>query len=360
MNGSYEREAISRRYPNSEKSIQSHPSPEFLNSLSFIKKFYPTPRWGEGKLIKVTYDNSCNSRHSEVRQNRKNPADYNLIQLQGISINSTETDQASMPLGIFASKSVSHYVAKKLAALLPSRLAAKRVAFTLAEILITLGIIGVVAALTIPSVIINYQKKETVTKLKKVYTTLSNAAEMSIAENGDMKGWDWTLAQTDVDKFVETYYVPYLSISEKKWPNENYRIYNLAGRLMISNYSQLVSVILSNGQIIIFKVAHDTGYMWIFADINGTKGPNRVGKDVFVFDGRNFAQRDSNKYYIKFWGQSDLWGRASLIGDNITENTPNTGGYGCSKENKYGYYSGFYCGALIMLDGWKISDDYPW
>ncbi len=53
MNGSYEREAISRRYPNSEKSTQSYPSPEFLNSLSFIKKFYPTPRWGEGKLLEL-------------------------------------------------------------------------------------------------------------------------------------------------------------------------------------------------------------------------------------------------------------------------------------------------------------------
>ena len=39
-------------YTNNEKSIQSHPSPEFLNSLSFIKKFYPTPRWGEGKVYK--------------------------------------------------------------------------------------------------------------------------------------------------------------------------------------------------------------------------------------------------------------------------------------------------------------------
>ena len=83
-------------YPNNEKSIQPHPSPEFLNSLSFIKKFYPvlnllhaprvpqkqrgcsllhllairtrctlsvrkfaTPRWGEGELIKVTSENSC-------------------------------------------------------------------------------------------------------------------------------------------------------------------------------------------------------------------------------------------------------------------------------------------------------------
>ena len=41
MNGSSEREAISRRYPNNEKSIQSNPSPEFLNSLPFIKRFYP-------------------------------------------------------------------------------------------------------------------------------------------------------------------------------------------------------------------------------------------------------------------------------------------------------------------------------
>ena len=37
-------------------------------------------------------------------------------------------------------------------------------AFTLAEILITLGIIGVVAAMTIPTLITNYQKKQTVTK----------------------------------------------------------------------------------------------------------------------------------------------------------------------------------------------------
>ena len=47
--------------------------------------------------------------------------------------------------------------------------------FTLAEVLITLGIIGVVAALTIPTLVANYQKKVTVTKVKKVYVTLNNA-----------------------------------------------------------------------------------------------------------------------------------------------------------------------------------------
>ena len=58
-------------------------------------------------------------------------------------------------------------------------------AFTLAEILITLGIIGVVAAMTIPSIIIDYQKKHTVEALKKAYSTLDQALVSSIFENGE-------------------------------------------------------------------------------------------------------------------------------------------------------------------------------
>lgn len=45
-------------------------------------------------------------------------------------------------------------------------------AFTLAEVLITLGIIGVVAAMTLPTLINNYRKQETIAKLKKVYSVL--------------------------------------------------------------------------------------------------------------------------------------------------------------------------------------------
>lgn len=45
---------------------------------------------------------------------------------------------------------------------------AARLGFTLAEVLITLGIIGVVAALTLPALIQNYQKKATATSVKKL------------------------------------------------------------------------------------------------------------------------------------------------------------------------------------------------
>ena len=42
----------------------------------------------------------------------------------------------------------------------------RKSAFTLAEVLITLGIIGVVAALTIPSIVADYRNKQTATQLK--------------------------------------------------------------------------------------------------------------------------------------------------------------------------------------------------
>ena len=51
-------------------------------------------------------------------------------------------------------------------------------AFTLAEVLITLGIIGIVAAMTLPTLIGKYQKKQTVTQLKKSYTEISQPSPL--------------------------------------------------------------------------------------------------------------------------------------------------------------------------------------
>lgn len=41
-------------------------------------------------------------------------------------------------------------------------------AFTMPEVLITLGIIGIVAAITLPALIGKYQKIQTINQLKKV------------------------------------------------------------------------------------------------------------------------------------------------------------------------------------------------
>lgn len=62
-------------------------------------------------------------------------------------------------------------------------------AFTMAEVLITLGVIGIVAAMTLPTVITKYRKQVTVTSLKKFYTVMAQAIEQSSLDNGSPEYW---------------------------------------------------------------------------------------------------------------------------------------------------------------------------
>ena len=76
----------------------------------------------------------------------------------------------------------------------------KSKAFTLAEVLITLSIIGVVAALTIPTLIQRTGNEELVSRLQKAYSTLSQATEAIMTENGSPKNW-----VTDIDNIYNLY-----------------------------------------------------------------------------------------------------------------------------------------------------------
>ena len=67
----------------------------------------------------------------------------------------------------------------------------KKAAFTLAEVLITLGIIGVVAAMTLPTLINNTKDTELVSRAKKSYSEIMQAVQMYEAQNetpGDLTG----------------------------------------------------------------------------------------------------------------------------------------------------------------------------
>lgn len=98
--------------------------------------------------------------------------------------------------------------------------------FTLTEVLITLGIIGVVAAMTLPAINRNIENKERVPAVKKAYSIISQATLMAVKDNGDAS--TWTIADHDIaitDK-IYSYYKPYLKIihycrAEKGcWTNE--------------------------------------------------------------------------------------------------------------------------------------------
>ena len=90
----------------------------------------------------------------------------------------------------------------------------KYFALTLAETLITIGIIGIVAALTIPGLIQSYQKHQTVVKLKKVYAILNQIARDSSNENGDAISFLTTDSNVDkqtTKEFFEKYWFSYLN-----------------------------------------------------------------------------------------------------------------------------------------------------
>lgn len=150
--------------------------------------------------------------------------------------------------------------------------------FTLAEVLVTLGIIGVVAAMTLSAVISNYKKYVTANRLKHVYSVLKNAELLSIQENGDMRGWNFL--RTD---FVPTYYFPYLRDLKCNFHNTRVDIKSSKGVVATTITKGTKKVCLANGTMIVGYTVSGFHGAVVFVDLNGPKTPNILGKDVFMF-----------------------------------------------------------------------------
>ena len=225
-------------------------------------------------------------------------------------------------------------------------------AFTLSEVLITLGIIGVVAALTMPAVIANYQKQETISRLQKVYSVLSQAVKQAELNEGEIKYWNFSLPP---ENFYKTYIKPYITVSQEFINSDppfdisykclNGRICNTCGSY--SNKS-VPKIILNDGSMIIFDFLGNN-YEVILTDINGYKKPNTWGKDMFAFS-------------IQAEGGLRPYGLGAAIpggsfGDKMDrEAIINSSNARACKKGK----DGVWCAALIMMDGWQINKDYPW
>ena len=332
--------------PNNEKSIQSYPSPEFLNSLSFIKKFYPVSFGARGKFIKVTHENSSNLRHSEALLSRKNPADYNLIQLQGISINSTETDHASKPLGIFASKSDVGIAMPTYFDFASKSVSAKKSAFTLAEVLITLGIIGVVAALTIPSIIHKYKSIVLQNQLKKTYSNIQQAV-LFMKEDlgidnliGEFVHYDADAhAYTNPDLFYKEFdkYMKVQETLKAPYPTTNYS----GTQTTASSYGNDLPralLILPDGSSVGRRINY---FSLVFSvDVNGPyKGPNRLGFDIFQFWITDRSDIIKPIKAIRKYADDEL----------DDSSVPWVAGYPCYKDSNQ-LYNGFGCAWYAVND----------
>lgn len=157
-------------------------------------------------------------------------------------------------------------------------------AFTLAEVLITLGIIGVVAALTLPSLIQKQNEKATVSRLKKFYSTIQQAFILAQNENGSINNWEYS---NSAEFF--NYFRPYLKIQKycggngNCWPDTNYKFLHGSDWVNINNIPNYEKAILSDGSLLQVYAKLDKTDREIRIDTNGFKGPNTEGIDMFSF-----------------------------------------------------------------------------
>ena len=180
-----------------------------------------------------------------------------------------------------------------------------RRAFTLAEVLITLGIIGVVAALTIPSLVANHQEKATVSQLKKAYSTMSNALVLAMNEHGTVDQWGLTAsgAGSDITGAANFYekispYLVVLNDCKNKGGCFYDGYYNTLGtkkEQFAGTASNFYTFTLTDGTAIAIwttqssTCTNDASAICavLFVDINGKKKPNTTGRDGFWFRVRN-------------------------------------------------------------------------
>lgn len=207
-------------------------------------------------------------------------------------------------------------------------------AFTLAEVLVTLMIIGVIASMTIPSLRKNTDQRENIVGMKKAYSTLSQAVMMSEGDNGTSKRWVYGTAGSE---FFNDYLKPYLNVTKD------------CGRTVSTCFGEGIK--LPNGSAYgdgLYKIILADGSRWmietveanhthVFVDVNGLKKPNLMGSDVFAFTITKGAFAD----YIHDVSDTGV----HYMGAGLTR----------AKMLSNCLDNGYSCGALIVTDGDKMS-----
>lgn len=225
-------------------------------------------------------------------------------------------------------------------------------AFTLAEVLITIGIIGVVATMTIPNLLTKMDRDKKIATVRKAQSILNQAIKLSTIDNEDYEAWDTSLPPRE---YLDKYYTPYMKViaycdtyskcnykSAAPWSRYNgsnsYTGFNAYSRIPIFTLDGILYSISQTGGsndqddngIYDFNYIGSNG---VFIDVNGPNKPNRFGNDVFML----VRNQD---------------GSVMPLGYNLPDSKINQD---CSKQGKC-----LYCAEKLRRNGWKPTNDYPW
>lgn len=155
-------------------------------------------------------------------------------------------------------------------------------AFTLAEVLITLGIIGVVAAMTIPSLMNNVGDAQYKTAYKKAYSVATQAWTSALGDNNLVARTGWADATAKITNFNA--FKSYFKVAVD-CPSNNTKCWVDAERYANTPFTTAALSFVDSSGMSWSLTANDasTGSE-ILVDTNGIKAPNKYGQDRFIFN----------------------------------------------------------------------------
>ena len=171
-----------------------------------------------------------------------------------------------------------------------SHFSLKRPAFTLAEVLVTLGIIGVVSAMTVPTLMQNYQRQSYVTQLHKTYNEMSQALLRYQTDKNALNLREAGMSsQAEVNNFISSYFKVVNSCLDSSTVTPcfaNQSEYKKISGATVSGFDNDanglgMSFVLANGTSIRPWLSNGVNFIVMVVDVNGQKGPNILGRDFF-------------------------------------------------------------------------------
>lgn len=171
----------------------------------------------------------------------------------------------------------------------------RKLAFTLAEVLITLGIIGIVAAITIPQLVNNYKAKRLRTQFLKSYSTIQQAFKEMEADDVSTDPTTYNTLeyyktfmnylQAPMDcgigdnKYLPCVYMRDFSSKDYK-PYKTYDGKTNASMILFDDGQ----IALQDGTLLLFENYAPRMRVFVSVDLNGYNNkPNRWGYDLFTF-----------------------------------------------------------------------------
>ena len=235
-----------------------------------------------------------------------------------------------------------------------SLICGKQSGFTLAEVLITLGIIGVVAAMTLPTLIQNYQKRVVETRLQKFYSNINQAVQLAELQYGDKKIWYQDVGglltdsegnpiegSSKIDIWFQKYLAPHLKIIKKEIDSNGLPTY------YFPDGSALSAGEASESRDWTFYIGNPKKCR--------TKYGNNMGICAFTFEfyPASIAEDWKFLYNKGFEPVKYKW-------NGTKEHLYHGNQWACEKITPPTMDTAAYCTALIQYNGWKIPDDYPY